>query len=127
MLPFRMQQAGWMSTPRGLRAAKLVFAVALGAAALSVGGGGGCTVLLETDTNPYKCKVDADCTKYSSNAVCDNARRQCVPRLPFVVMDAGPPPDASDGGGSFTCELSFDNRRVPLEPDGGLRPLPEEP
>jgi hypothetical protein len=50
-----------------------------------------------------------------------------------VVPDAGAPADASDGGqegpGALTCELAFDNEsRLTLwGPDGGLRPLPEDP
>jgi len=94
------------------------------------GGAAGCSVLLETDTNPYKCTTDADCLRYASNAACDTARRQCVARLPPSTPDAaGTGGDGSGGTGGLSCSLSFDNRlRVPLDgPDGGLRPLPEPP
>jgi hypothetical protein len=108
----------------------VVFAVALAIVGVLAGGGAGCSVLLDTDTNPYKCTTSADCTRYP-DAVCDTARKQCVARLPPVGFDAG----VADGGGGtggtggLTCELAFDNRtRVPLDgPDGGLRPLPETP
>ena len=85
----------------------------------------GCSLVLDTDANPYKCNNDQDCARYP-NAACDNVRRLCVPRLPTVVSDAGAPPD---GPGALTCELGFDNsRRVTLGgPDGGLLPLPEGP
>ena len=104
-----------------MRQTGVVLAVALAILGVVAGGGTACTVLLETDTNPYKCVVDAECTRYESNAVCDTARKQCVTRLP------GPGAGGADGG--LTCQLSFDNRsRLPLDgPDGGLRPLPEAP
>jgi hypothetical protein len=100
----------------------LVFAVW----GVAVAGGAGCSLLLDTDANPYTCNNDQDCARYP-NAACDNVRRQCVPRLPTVVSDAGAPPP--DGSSPLTCELVFDNsRRVTLRgPDGGLIPLPEGP
>ena len=105
------------------------FAVALAILGVFAGGGAGCSVLLETDTNPYKCTTDADCLRYASNAACDNSRMQCVTRLPPFTPDAGTPDGGGGGSGGLSCTLSFDNRlRVPLDgPDGGLRPLPEGP
>ena len=105
------------------------FAVALTILGVFAGGGAGCSVLLETDTNPYKCTTDADCLRYASNAACDSSRKQCVTRLPPFTPDAGAPDAGSGGTGGLSCTLSFDNRlRIPLDgPDGGLRPLPEGP
>jgi hypothetical protein len=98
-----------------------------------VAGGTGCSLLLDYESNPYKCVIDSDCARYA-NAVCDSARKVCVPRFPQVVTDAGASTDASDGGrdegpGALTCELAFDNstRLTLVGPDGGLRPLPEDP
>jgi hypothetical protein len=93
---------------------------------VSVGGGTGCTLLLDTSGNAYKCSSDSDCTHFP-NAVCDSARKQCVPRLPYVdsgVLDTG-----AGGTSGLTCEQSFDNgqRLTMTGPDGGLRPLPEGP
>ncbi len=65
-----------MSRP-GRALAALVFAVW----GLLVAGGAGCSLLLDTDANPYMCNTDQDCARYP-NAACDNVRRQCVPRLP---------------------------------------------
>jgi hypothetical protein len=106
----------------------LAFAVAVAILGVFTGGGAGCSVLLDTDTNPYKCTTDADCARYASNAACDSARKQCVTRLPPFNPDAGVP-DGGGGMGGLSCTLSFDNRlRVPLDgPDGGLRPLPVVP
>jgi hypothetical protein len=85
--------------------------------------GGGCTLLLETDADPYRCGNDQDCARFP-DAACDSVKKQCVPRLPAIGWDAGPP---ADTGGGLACELSFDNSiRIPLSgPDGGLRPLPD--
>ena len=110
---------------RQLGPAALVL-IALG---ISMGGGAGCTLLLDTSTNPTtRCETDGDCARFP-NAACDDARKQCVPRLPYV--DSGAPPDTGAGGtsGGLTCELAFDNQ-APINlsgPDGGLRPLPEGP
>jgi hypothetical protein len=107
--------------------------LAAGLVALVLGAGGtGCSLLVDYESNPYRCVIDSDCTRYP-NAVCDSARKVCVPRLPGGVIDAGAPADASDGGqdgpGALTCELAFDNdsRLTLVGPDGGLRPLPEGP
>lgn len=96
---------------------------------LAVLGDAACSLVLETDTNPYKCSGNADCA-HLPNAACDSARRICVPRLPNADPDAGTPPDTGAGGtGGLTCELTFDNdtRILAPGPDGGLRPLPEGP
>jgi len=115
-----MRELGAISRP-GRALTALVFAVWV----VSVAGGAGCSLLLDTDANPYLCNTDQDCARYP-NAACDNVRKQCVPRLPSAGMDAGAPPD---GSGALTCELAFDNsRRVALSgPDGGLLPLPVSP
>ena len=87
----------------------------------------GCTLLLDTSSSPYKCETDDDCVRLP-NAACDDVKKQCVPRLPFV--DGGAPSDTGAGGtGGLSCELFFDNRvRINVTgPDGGLRPLPEGP
>jgi len=91
---------------------------------LATAGGIGCTLLLDTTSNPQKCNNDADCARFP-NAVCDNARKTCVPRQPYV--DSGMPLDTGVDGGGATCSLSFDNSiRIPVTgPDGGLRPLPD--
>ena len=91
---------------------------------LSAAGTTGCSVLLDTDMNPYSCSTDQDCTRYP-DAACDSVRKMCVPRLPTVSSDGGAPPD---GPGALTCELSFDNnlRVLGRGPDGGLLPLPAE-
>ena len=98
--------------------------IALG---ISMGGGAGCTLLLDTSSSPNKCETDNDCARFP-NAACDDARKQCVPRLPYVDSGA---PDTGAGGtsGGLTCELTFDNQaRINLSgPDGGLRPLPDGP
>jgi hypothetical protein len=108
---------------RQLGPAVLVLTV-LGIAAVD---GTGCTLLLDTSASPHKCETDDDCARLP-NAACDDARKQCVPRLPFVDSGA---PDTGAGGtsGGLACELSFDNRvRINASgPDGGLRPLPDEP
>jgi len=102
------------------------FAVAGAAALLAVSaiGGLGCTLLLDTSSNPQSCTIDSDCARFP-NAACDNARKVCVPRQPYV--DSGAPPDTSDGATGGTCSLSFDNsiRIIVGGPDGGLRPLPD--
>lgn len=107
----------------------MVVAVALAILGVFAGGGAGCSVLLETNTNPYKCTTDADCLRHASNAACDTSRKLCVARLPPFTPDAGVPDGGNGGSGGLSCSLSFDNRlRVPLDgPDGGLRPLPEAP
>jgi hypothetical protein len=104
--------------------------VALTAAVAVVGlytaSGAGCTLLLDTSANPHKCSTDADCARFP-NAACDNARKVCVPKLPYV-SDAGTLETGAGGtGGGPACELSFDNNaRIGVTgPDGGLRPLPE--
>jgi hypothetical protein len=102
----------------------------LALAVVFAGASGGCTLLLDTDANPHSCNVEADCARLP-NAVCDNARRICVPRLPAAGDDGGAPMDAGvdDTGGGLMCELAFDNaaRITMTGPDGGLRPLPEGP
>lgn len=131
-LPNRMRRLGFT---RFFRSARLAPTLALAGLlpAASAGGGTGCSLLLDYESNPYKCVIDSDCARYA-NAVCDSARKVCVPRLPNVIVDAGANPDASDGGrdegpGALTCELAFDNgtRLTLVGPDGGLRPLPEGP
>lgn len=91
----------------------------------SAGGGVGCTLLLDTSTNPHRCETDDDCAIFP-NAACDDAKKQCVPRLPYVDSGA---PDMGTGGtsGGLTCEQTFDNqaRLNFVGPDGGLRPLPD--
>ena len=93
----------------------------LGASAIS---GIGCTLLLDTSSNPLSCAIDSDCARFP-NAACDNARKVCVPRQPSV--DSGAPLDSPDGATGGTCSLSFDNtlRITVAGPDGGLRPLPD--
>jgi hypothetical protein len=90
------------------------------------GGGAGCTLLLDTGASPYKCSSDADCARFP-NAVCDSARRECVPRLPYA--DGGPPDTGAGGTSGLTCQMTFDNgtRLHQSGPDGGLVPLPEGP
>jgi hypothetical protein len=115
-----MRELGAMSRPRRALAA-LVLAVW----GLSAAGTTGCSLVLDTDTNPYQCSTDQDCTRYP-DAACDSVRKMCVPRLPPIGSDGGAPPD---GPGALTCELSFDNnlRVLGRGPDGGLLPLPEGP
>jgi len=119
MVPNRMTSCAVFRRGPTLAALALL---ALGVSA----GGGGCTLLLDADANPYKCSTSADCNRFP-NAVCDDARKQCVPRLPFV--DGGPPEGGAGGTSGLTCEFSFDNaaRIHGPGPDGGLRPLPEGP
>jgi len=91
---------------------------------ISVGGGAGCSILLDSSANPYKCVTDDDCSRFP-DAVCDAIKKVCVPRLPIV--DSGAVDTGGAGGTSgLTCEVSFDNAaRINLTgPDGGLRPLP---
>jgi hypothetical protein len=86
----------------------------------------GCTLLLDTSANPHKCNNDADCARFP-NAACDNVRKVCVPKLPYLT-DAAPIETGAGGtGGAAACELSFDNagRLNGVGPDGGLRPLPQ--
>ena len=101
----------------------LVIAGAAALLALSAVGGAGCTLLLDTSGNPQKCGNDADCARFP-DAVCDSARKLCVPRLPYGT-DAGSPDTGA--GGAPACELAFDtaSRINAPGPDGGLRPLPE--
>ena len=98
--------------------------IALG---ISMGGGVGCTLLLDTSGNPTRCETDDDCARFP-NAACDDAKKQCVPRLPYVDSGAA---DRGVGGtsGGLTCEQTFDNQaRINLSgPDGGLRPLLDGP
>jgi hypothetical protein len=118
--PHRMKQTGAVAGPGRVRA-RWVLVAALAAVTASVGGGAGCSLLLDASANPYKCQIDSDCA-HLPNAVCDSVKKECVPRLPNVVTDAGT--DMMGG----TCQVSFDNSRVILDgPDGGLRPLPEAP
>jgi hypothetical protein len=114
--------------PAFIHSGRALAGVLLVALALA-GSGAACSLILDADANPQRCSKEADCARFP-DAVCDNARRVCVPRLPRVMMDAGSQNDAvADGGGGLTCELSFDNQaRIALPgPDGGLRPLPEGP
>ncbi len=114
------------------RPARVLAGVALLLSGVFAGGAVGCSLMLDTDVNPYRCVRDADCVRYP-NAVCDTVRKECVPRLPSQVVDGGAPMDTGGGGGddasALTCELTFDNRaRIPSGgPDGGLLPLPQEP
>lgn len=94
---------------------------------ISVGGGVGCSILLDSSANPYKCVTDDDCARFP-NAACDAIKKECVPRLP--IFDAGAVDTGGAGGTSgLTCELTFDNRARlnSAGPDGGLRPLPTPP
>ena len=102
-------------------AAAIVFAIAMIGMSAT---GAGCSVLLAPGDNPQKCRTDADCARFP-NAACDGVRKLCVPRLPYAG-DSGAPLGT---GGSLACELSFDNAaRITMPgPDGGLRPLPEDP
>jgi hypothetical protein len=90
---------------------------------ISMAGGAGCSILLDSSANPYKCQNDDDCGRFPS-AVCDDIKKECVPRLPIV--DSGTVDTGAGGTSGLTCELSFDNQaRINLMgPDGGLRPLP---
>jgi hypothetical protein len=118
-----MRQSGSDLRPSPALAGLALIILTLGA---SVGGGSGCTLLLDTSGNPYKCGNDNDCARFP-NAVCDSARKQCVPRLPYA--DSGVPVDTGAGGTSgLTCEVTFDNalRLTAVGPDGGLRPLPTD-
>src|SRR4029453_11092214 len=75
-----MRQLGFGRLFRSQRLARAVAAAALlvfGAA----GGGAGCSLLLDYESNPYACVIDSDCGRYS-NAVCDSVKKVCVPRLP---------------------------------------------
>ena len=118
--PHRMKQTGAVAGPGRVRAGWVV-AASLAASIASAWGGAGCSLLLDADSNPYKCQIDADCARLP-NAVCDSVKKECVPRLPNVVTDSG-----TDMAGG-TCQASFNNGRVILDgPDGGLRPLPEVP
>ena len=131
-LPNCMRRLGFRRVFRAARFAPI--AAVAGLLAFALGGGGtGCSLLLDYESNPYACVIDSDCARYS-NAVCDSVRKVCVQRFPTGLADAGAPADASDGGrddgpGALTCELAFDNdNRLTLRgPDGGLRPLPEGP
>jgi hypothetical protein len=116
-----MKQTGAAPGPGRVRAG-LGLAIAVAAFGIWLSGPAGCSLLLDANADPYKCKVDADCARYP-NAVCDTSKKECVPRFPNVVTDSGAPetPVAA-------CQLSFDNSRVKMDgPDGGLRPLPEGP
>jgi hypothetical protein len=95
----------------------------------AVGGGTGCTLLLDTSGNPQSCRTDADCVRFP-NAACDNAHRICVPKFPYASGSAGNDGGAGGmggAGGAGACGFSFDNsvRIGATGPDGGLRPLPE--
>jgi hypothetical protein len=106
--------------------ARVALTAAVAAVCLTAALGAGCTLLLDTTANPHKCTTDDDCTRFP-NAACDNARKVCVPKLPYLVdsgvMDTG----AGGTGGGPACELAFDNagRLNGVGPDGGLRPLPQ--
>jgi len=112
---------------------RLAVAVAFALLGVWAAGGTACTRLLATDIQKYKCNTDADCAGLP-DAVCDNAHRECIKRLPFANnndADASTDGGADDGGADASggaCELSFDNKtRLPLNgPDGGLRPLEEQ-
>ena len=110
--------------------ARVLAGVVLLVSGVFAGGGIGCSLMLDTDANPYRCHNDQDCARYP-NAACDSIRKECVPRLPGLGTDSGAQTDAGGGNdaGGLACELSFDNSlRIPLSgPDGGLRPLPEAP
>ena len=129
-LPNRMRRLGFRPNFRSARFAPAV-AFSVRFIVILAGAGPGCSLLLDYESNPYTCVIDSDCQRYTG-AVCDNARKVCVPRLPSGVVDSGTPPadgGRDDGPGALTCELSFDNgsRLTLVGPDGGLRPLPEGP
>lgn len=121
-------RAAHFPPPRALAAVVVALLLSLFLAA----SGAGCSLLLDYESDPYKCVIDSDCTRFT-NAACDSIRKQCVPRLPSGQFDAGAPADGGDAGdggpGALTCEISFDNtvRLTLTGPDGGLRPLPEGP
>ena len=111
-----MRQLG----PAGLALIVLCISVAGGTS------GAGCSILLDSSANPYKCVTDDDYVRFPS-AACDDVKKECVPRLP--MFDAGMVDTGGAGGTSgLTCELSFDNKaRINVTgPDGGLRPLPPQ-
>jgi hypothetical protein len=119
-----MRQARTVPAKGRAPTALIIGGVVAAALGLSVAGGVGCTLLLDTSNNPQKCSTDADCARFP-NAACDNARRQCVPKLPYG-SDAGT--SETGAGGAGACELWFDNsaRIAGNGPDGGLRPLPTD-
>jgi hypothetical protein len=117
----RMRTFGWAALPTPARAA-----LALLLFGVSLAGAPACTLLLDTSGTPSKCETDGDCIRFP-NAACDGIKKECVPRQPYTdggTLDAG-----AGGTSGLTCELSFDNKaRIHLSgPDGGLRPLPEDP
>jgi hypothetical protein len=120
-----MRQLGKFSRP-----GRALAGVALLVSGVFAGGGLGCSLMLDTDVDPYRCHNDQDRARYP-NAACDSIRKECVPRLPGLGGDSGSQPDAGGGNdaGGLACELSFDNDlRIPLGgADGGLRPLPDTP
>jgi|SRR5262245_3451210 len=119
--PHRMKETGAVAGPGRVRARWVVVAC-LAASMAAVGGGAGCSLLLDASANPYKCQIDADCERLP-NAVCDSVKKECVPRLPNVVTDSG-----TDMMGPGICQATFDDSRVIHDgPDGGLRQLPEVP
>ena len=100
---------------------------------LLAAGGAGCSLLLDYESDPYRCVIDSDCARFTS-AACDTVRKQCVPRFPSGQSDAGLGGDTGDGArddgpGALSCEMSFNNaaRLMLTGADGGLRPLPEGP
>ena len=130
-LPNRMRRLGFRRASRSAHFAPGRVAAALFIIVLLLGGGAGCSLLLDYESDPYRCVIDSDCARFT-NAACDSVRKQCVPRFPSGGQsDAGSPgDDGGDGGpGALTCEISFDNaaRLTLTGPDGGLRPLPEGP
>jgi hypothetical protein len=108
------------------RAGRARVALTTAAVCLTAAIGAGCTLLLDTSANPQKCSNDADCARFP-NAACDDARKVCVPKLPYLTDGGATDTGAGGTGGAPACQLSFDNasRINGVGPDGGLRPLPE--
>jgi hypothetical protein len=89
-------------------------------------GGMACSFLVNADAT--QCSSDADCARFAGS-VCNFATRLCRPGDPAGdgggPVDLGGPPPVDAPGICFT----FDNktRLTNLDPDGGLKPLPEAP
>lgn len=84
-----------------------------------------CSFLVPADAT--QCTSDADCARFAGS-VCNRTLRLCRPADPSGdgggQLDVGGPPPVDGPPG--IC-FSFDNktRLTNLNPDGGLKPLPE--